>query len=70
MPRCTTPSIIEVLADALADGTEVDVVAFLPFLINLDFDSAKAELIVAAYSDQIEGVSAARVIRSTPLSRR
>src|SRR4051812_9936021 len=40
-----TVKAIEATA-AIKDGaTEVDVVAFLPFLINLDFDAAKAELI-------------------------
>jgi deoxyribose-phosphate aldolase len=52
----STVKAIEAVA-AIKDGAqEVDVVAFLPFLINHDVDSAKAEL--------IEVVKAARAVRA------
>ena len=54
-----TVKAIEATA-AVKDGAqEIDVVAFLPFLLNLDLDSAKAEL--------MEIVRAARAVRSETL---
>lgn len=58
-PHGTSKSTLKAIeaSNAVKDGaTEVDVVAFLPFLINHDFDSAKAEL--------IEIVRATRAARS------
>ncbi|HEY7118972.1 MAG TPA: deoxyribose-phosphate aldolase [Tepidisphaeraceae bacterium] len=58
-PHGTSKSTIKAIeaTSAVKDGaSEIDVVAFLPFLLNLDLDAARAEL--------MEVVRAARAVRS------